>query len=319
MADFLDKSGLSYCGKEARDIMSKDVYSLDIRNLGITFLPNLKGKEKIHTGEISDLFQEYSCPFTPEGNAVLGEWYIEPTAIKVNVEACYDEFWNTWLVEQTEISLRGGVPATFADWYFAKFREKMKQEYQEIWWKGDTEVSSANTHYQYLKVIDGIEKQLEENSGVTKISGAVFTVDNILAQVEAAINSGLGLAADGGWSTENYKVFMNKNDVRLLKMALGKVCCPNSESIFSNYAKGPDGGAIIFGFEVIPTEQSRNTIIFANPKNLVLGFDVFDSHTEYRFIDLRETLGSNQFRVIAISNIAAALVWPETMVYSRVA
>ena len=71
------------------------------------------------------------------------------------------------------------------------------------------------------------------------------------------------------------------------------------------------------GMEVVPTEQSRNTIIVANPKNLVLGFDVFDSHSEYKLIDMRSTTGDNMMRVIAISNIAAALVFPETIVYSR--
>lgn len=317
MSNFLNVEGLTYCGREARDIMSQDVYSLDIRNYGITFLPNVKGKTKIHTGEISDLWQAYSCPFTAQGSATLGEWFIEETPIKINVEACYSDFWDTYLVESTEISLRGGIPAPFAEWYFAKFREKMKAEYQEIFWKGDTDYSGATK--QYLAVVDGVEKQLEDNSGVTKISGAAFTVDNVLAQVEAAINKDIELAAAGGYGFDTHKVFMNKYDVRLLQVALGKLCCGNSTSDrFSNYAKEGDK-IYVMGFEVVPTEQSRNTIIVANPKNLVLGFDVFDSHAEYKLIDMRDTTGDNMFRVLAISNIAVALVWPETIVYSRVA
>lgn len=314
-SNFLNVEGLTYCGKEARDIMSQDVYSLDIRNYGITFLPNVKGKTKIHTGEISDLWQEYSCPFTPQGSATLGEWFIEETPIKINLEACYSDFWDTYLVESTEISLRGGIPAPFAEWYFAKFREKMKAEYQEIFWKGDTEYTGSTK--AYLKVVDGVEKQLEEKG--EKIDGAAFTVDNILAQVEAAINKDIEIAAEGGYGFDSHKVFMNKYDVRLLQVALGKLCCGNSTNDrFSNYAKEGDK-IYVMGFEVVPTEQSRNTIIVANPKNLVLGFDVFDSHAEYKLIDMRDTTGDNMFRVLAISNIAVALVWPETIVYSRVA
>lgn len=315
MSNFLNVEGLTYCGREARDIMSQDVYSLDIRNYGITFLPNVKGKTKIHTGEISDLWQEYSCPFTPQGSATLGEWFIEETPIKINLEACYSDFWDTYLVESTEISLRGGIPAPFAEWYFAKFREKMKAEYQEIFWKGNTEYTGSTK--AYLKVVDGVEKQLEE-SGET-IDGAAFTVDNILAQVEAAINKDIEIAAEGSYGFDSHKVFMNKYDVRLLQVALGKLCCGNSTSDrFSNYAKEGDK-IYVMGFEVVPTEQSRNTIIVANPKNLVLGFDVFDSSAEYKLIDMRDTTGDNMFRVLAISNIAVALVWPETIVYSRVA
>ncbi len=312
MSNFINVSGITYAGKEYQDILSRDLYSLDIRNYGITLRDGVKGKQKIYTGEIGEIWQEYTCPFTPAGSASLAEAYIEPVAIKHNSENCYDTFWPTYLVEQTSISLNGGIPQTFGDWFFAKFREKMKREYESIFWQGDVDYSGATN--TYLKVTDGIEKKLHENSGVTKVSGTVFTVDNILAQVEATIQKGLELAAAGEFSTENFKVLMNYADVQLLKMALGKICCPNSQSIFSNYAMGPDGGVIIYGFEVIPTHMSRNKIIFGDPRNLVLGFDTFDSHLEWKLIDMRETTGDNMFRILAISNIAVGVVFPEGFV-----
>lgn len=52
-------------------------------------------------------------------------------------------------------------------------------------------------------------------------------------------------------------------------------------------------------------------------KNLVLGYDTFDSHIEYRVIDMKETTGDNEFRVIAISNIAVGIVLPELFVISK--
>ena len=317
MANFIDVENITYCGKEYQDILSRDLYSLDLRNYGVTLIDGVKGKTKIYSGEIGDVFQLYSCPFTPKGEASLAESYIEPVALKSNMENCYDTFWNTFLVDQTSISLNGGIPQTFADWFFAKYREKMQREYEEIFWKGDEDYSG--TSKVYLKATDGVEKQLEDNSGVTKINGAAFTVDNILAQVEAAINSGLAVAASAEVDTVNYKILMNVNDVRLLKMALGKLCCGNSTNDrFSNYAKEGDR-VFIYGFEVIPTMQSRNSIIFGDPRNLVLGFDTYDSHLSWKLIDMRETTGDNMFRIIAITNIAVGIVFPEGFVYSRVA
>lgn len=315
MANYIDLSNLTYCGKEYQEILSRDLYALDLRNAGVTYMDGVKGKVKLYTGEIGDVWQAYTCPFTPAGSASLAEAYMEPVAIKSNLENCYDTFWNTFLVSQTEISLRGGIPQTFGEWFFEKYRQKMSREYQEIFWQGDT--GRTATTKPYLKVIDGVEKKLNENSGVTKINGAAFTVDNILAQVEAAITAGINKAAEGEYVTDNFKVLMNYADVDLLKMALGKICCPNQESIFSNYAKGANGGVIIFGFEVIPTFQSRNTIIFGDPRNLVLGFDTFDSHLEWKLIDMRNTTGDNAFRVLAISNIAVGIVFPEGFIYSR--
>lgn len=313
MANFIDLSNITYCGKEAQEIFSRDIYSMDLRNAGVTFMDGVKGKMKIYTGEIGDAFQLYTCSWSPSGSASLAEAYIQPSAIKVNQENCYDTFWNTFLVEQTEISLRGGIPQTFGEWYFGKLREKMAREYQEIFWQGDT--GRTATTKTYLKAVDGVETQLAANSGVTTGATSAFTVDNILAQVEDAISSAMTLAAEGEYTTDNLKVLMNYADVQLLKMSLGKLCCPNNQSIFSNYAMGPDGGVVIFGIPVVSTMQSRNTIIVGDPRNLVLGYDTFDSHLSYKLIDMRDTTGDNMFRVLAISNIAVGIVFPESFVF----
>lgn len=310
--NFIDLSNLTYCGREAQEIFSKDIYDIDLRQYGITLMDGVKGKMKMYTGEIGDAWQLYTCPFTPQGSASLAEAYIEPAAIKVNQENCYDTFWNTFLVEQTEISLRGGIPQTFSEWYFGKLRQKMSKEYQEIFWAGDT--ARTATTKVYLKAVDGVEKKLSALPAANKIAVTNFTVDNVIAQVEAAIMKGIQVANTAEVDTEGYKVFMNHADVRVLEVALGKVCCPNKESIFSNYAR-ENGRIFILGYEVVPTMQSKNTIVFGPARNLVLGFDTFDSHIEYKLIDMRETTGDNMFRVLAISNIAVGIIMPELFVY----
>lgn len=315
MASFIDVSNVTYSGKEIQDIFSKDFYDIDLRGYGVTFLDGVKGKTKIYDGQIGDLWQPYTCAFDPKGSVVINESWIEPAEISISLEECYDKYWNTFLVDQTSISLNGGIPQTFADWFFAKLRQKMSAEYQEIFWKGDT--GYTGTSKAYLKVTDGVEAQLEANTGVTKITGSVFTVANVLSQVEAAISAAQAQAAAGDIPTDNYKVMMNYNDVRLLVQALGASCCPNNQSIFSNYAKGANGEVYIFGYEVVPTKQSRNTVIVGPIANLVLGFDTFDSHMEYKFIDMRNTTGDNAFRIRAISNLAAGIVFPELFVFSR--
>ena len=315
MSNFIDLSGLTYCGKDAQEIFSKDIYDIDLRQYGITFMDGVKGKMKIYTGEIGDAWQLYTCPFTPSGATSLAEAYIEPAAIKVNQENCYDVFWNTFLVEQTEISLRGGIPQTFGDWYFAKLRQKMAKEYQEIFWGGDT--GRTATTKTYLKAADGIEKQLEGNTGVTKVSGASFTVDNAIAQVEAIIMKGLEVAGDADVDTEGYKLFMNHQDARVLEVALGKQCsCNTTSNLFNNYAR-ENGRIYVMGYEVVPSLITKGKMIFGPSRNLVLGYDTFDSHLEYKIIDLRNSTGDNMFRVIAISNIAVGIIMPELFVLSE--
>lgn len=313
MANFINVSGLTYSGKEAQEIFSKDIYDIDLRQYGITFLDGVKGKVKLYNGEIGDAWQVYTCPFTPAGAASLAESFIEPAAIKVNQENCYDTFWNTFLVDQTEISLRGGVPQTFGDWYFGKLRQKMAKEYQEIFWQGD-KARTASTK-TYLKVTDGIEKKMAALKSDNKYTVTAFTVANIIEQVEAIILKGIDVANKAEVDTEGYKVFMNHADVRVLEIALGKLCCGNSmNDRFANYGR-ENGRIFVMGYEIVPSMIGKNKVVFGPARNLVLGYDTFDSHIEYKLIDMRETTGDNMFRVLAISNIAVGVIMPELFVY----
>ena len=313
MANFINVSGLTYAGKQAQEILSKDIYDIDLRQYGITFMDGVKGKVKLYNGEIGDAWQVYTCPFTPAGAASLAESFIEPAAIKVNQENCYDTFWNTFLVDQTEISLRGGIPQTFGEWYFGKLRQKMAKEYQEIFWQGD-KARTASTK-TYLKVTDGIEKKMAALPSGNKYTVSAFTVANIIEQVEAIILKGIDVANKAEVDTEGYKVFMNHADVRVLEIALGKLCCGNSmNDRFANYGR-ENGRIFVMGYEIVPSMIGKNKVVFGPARNLVLGYDTFDSHLEYKLIDMRETTGDNMFRVLAISNIAVGVIMPELFVY----
>lgn len=312
-SNFINVSGLTYCGAEAQEIFSKDIYDIDLRQYGITFMDGVKGKVKLYNGEIGDAWQVYTCPFTPAGAASLAESFIEPAAIKVNQENCYDTFWNTFLVDQTEISLRGGIPQTFGEWYFGKLRQKMAKEYQEIFWQGD-KARTASTK-TYLKVTDGIEKKMAALPSDNKYTVTAFTVSNIIEQVEAIILKGIDVANKAEVDTEGYKVFMNHADVRVLEIALGKLCCGNSmNDRFANYGR-ENGRIFVMGYEIVPAMIGKNKVVFGPARNLVLGYDTFDSHLEYKLIDMRETTGDNMFRVLAISNIAVGVIMPELFVY----
>lgn len=312
----IDVTGLTYCGKEFGEIFSRDMLSLDVRSLGITYMDNVKGKQKIYTGEISDLFQPYDCTFSPKGGVSLAESYIEPVALKAQLEACYDELWPTYLVEEMEISLKGGLPRTFEEFFFQKYRQKAAKEYMEILFQGDTDYTGQTK--SYLSVTDGVEKILTDATGATHITGAAITVDNVLAQVEAVIMAGMDAAAAGEYTTDGYKVLLNPADYNILKVALGKLCCGNSTSDrFSNYGKTADGGIQVYGYDVRPAYVKKNTIIFGNMAAIVLGYDSFDSNLEWDFIDMRKTLGTNSFRINALTNIAVAVVWPESFTISK--
>lgn len=189
----------------------------------------------------------------------------------------------------------------------------MAKEYQEIFWQGD-KARTASTK-TYLKVTDGIEKKMAALPSDNKYTVTAFTVANIIEQVEAIILKGIDVANKAEVDTEGYKVFMNHADVRVLEIALGKLCCGNSmNDRFANYGR-ENGRIFVMGYEIVPAMIGKNKVVFGPARNLVLGYDTFDSHLEYKLIDMRETTGDNMFRVLAISNIAVGVIMPELFVY----
>lgn len=306
MANFAELGNINYCGKEAQEIFVKDLYESDLKGYGIRYMSGVKGKTQLMSGEVGDLFQAYSCPFTPSGEVTLSEQWIEPSAIKVNLEECYDAFWNSFLVEQTEISLNGGITSTFYDWFFNNvLAKKLRKEYEEIFFNGEKGKGG------YLGLADGIVKKVNDAENSVKVSGATLTSANILGivgEVAEAIN---GLDAE----VENYKIFINYMDYRKLMTALGNES-PLTTAVWANFAK--EGNKVFaYGYEVVPCRIEKNTILASHPMNLVLGYDVENGDIQYKIVDMRESTLENMFRVGVVTNIAVGVVYPELCVIAK--
>lgn len=310
MANLIDVANLTYEGEYAKEIFVKNLYESKLKNYGITYMPGVKSKQQLVSGTVSDLFQAFTCPFSPSGEAELSEKWIEGVPMKVNLEQCYDAFWPTFMAAQTEVSLNGGIPQSFFEWFFNDVLIKeLGKEYEQIFWNGDKTSGATDT----LKIANGLVQQLNADGKVNKVTGAALTSDNIVAQIEAAALKAIEAAGDTDMT--DYKVFMNVNDVRLLNVALANEAILNTQ-VWANF--GRDGQTIYaYGFEVVPCMIAKNTIVIAPAKNLVLGYDIADSEITYKIIDMRQTTLDNTFRVGVITNIAIGYVYPELIVISK--
>lgn len=305
--NFVTFDDITYNGQMAEEIFVKNLYASDLKGYGIRYMGGVKGKKQIMSGDVSDLYQAYSCPFSPKGSANLEESWIEPIKIKVNLEECYDSFWDTFMSEQTEISLNGGIPQTFFDWFFNNVLiQKLKKEYEEIFWNADK--AYTGTTKEYLKLGDGIVKQLRTATSSTKVTGEALTVANILDKIGEVAAEVDELEND----VEGYKLFINYKDYRKMLTALGENS-PLTVAVWSNFVK--EGNKVYaYGMEIVPTLVDVNTIIASHPMNLILGYDVADSEISYKIVDMRQTTLDNTFRVGVIANIAMGIVYPSTTV-----
>lgn len=306
MANFAELGNINYCGKEAQEIFVKDLYESDLKGYGIRYMSGVKGKTQIMSGQVGDLFQAYSCPFTPSGEVTLSEQWIEPSAIKVNLEECYDAFWNSFLVEQTEISLNGGIPSTFYDWFFNNvLAKKLRKEYEEIFFNG------AKGKGGYLGLADGIVKKVNDAENSVKVTGATLTTANILGKIGEVAEAISNLDAE----VEDYKIFINYMDYRKLMTALGNES-PLTTAVWANFAKQGEK-VFAYGFEIVPCRIEKNTILASHPMNLILGYDVENGDIQYKIVDMRESTLENMFRVGVVTNIAVGVVYPELCVIAK--
>lgn len=307
ISNFVAPENIAYKGKEANEIMSKPVYESDLYGYGITYRPGVKGKEQLIVGEVNDLFQTYTCAFSPNGEVNLAEQWIEPFTMKINLQECYDKYWPSFMAEETRRAYVGetNIPRTFFQWFFDDMLVKeMKKEYEEIFWNGDKTKSGI------LALGDGVVKKVVESGKAKKVTGATLTVDNILAQVSA-----VAALADVNVDDADYKIYINKGQMKILKTALGNEKIRDNY-VWSNFTK--EGEKVYaYGFEVVPCRIAKDTILLAPNKNLILGYDLESDQTAFQILDLSQVTGDNEFRVIAMCNMAVGVVYPELMVISK--
>ena len=307
ITNFVSPENIAYKGKEANEIMSKPIYESDLYSYGVTYRPGVKGKEQLVVGEVSDLFQTYTCAFSPSGEVSLAEQWIEPFTMKINLQECYDKYWPSFMAEETRRAYVGetNIPRTFFQWFFDDMLVKeMKKEYEEIFWNGDKTKSGI------LALGDGVVKKIAESGKAKTVTGATLTVDNILAQVSA-----VAALADVNVDDADYKIYINKGQMKILKTALGNEKIRDNY-VWSNFTK--EGEKVYaYGFEVVPCRIAKDTILLAPNKNLILGYDLESDQTAFQILDLSQVTGDNEFRVIAMCNMAVGVVYPELMVLSK--
>lgn len=307
ITNFVSPENIAYKGKEANEIMSKPIYESDLYSYGVTYRPGVKGKEQLVVGEVSDLFQTYTCAFSPSGEVSLAEQWIEPFTMKINLQECYDKYWPSFMAEETRRAYVGetNIPRTFFQWFFDDMLVKeMKKEYEEIFWNGDKTKSGI------LALGDGVVKKVVESGKAKTVTGATLTVDNILAQVSA-----VAALADVNVDDADYKIYINKGQMKILKTALGNEKIRDNY-VWSNFTK--EGEKVYaYGFEVVPCRIAKDTILLAPSKNLVLGYDLESDQTSFQILDLSQVTGDNEFRVIAMCNMAVGIVYPELFVLSK--
>lgn len=257
----------NYAGKEAGAIIGKTFKEADTLRLGlVTLAPNVGYKLNLRRVRYTDGTTAYSCGFDPQGTITLSERVLEPVKLKNDFQVCKEDFRATW--SQETMGASASNPNAPADIMEAIQVEMLGQTAEDIdykIWQGD----ATNTDEW-----DGFLKLFLADAGVIDIDIDAVTEANVEAQLKLAL-AGIPIA-------------LRRKDVRVSV----------SPDVFQAYwfylvskgivnGLGGDEKTVRFGKYLLVENNGlpANTIVIAEPKNLILGTGLEADFNQISLVD----------------------------------
>jgi hypothetical protein len=257
----------NYAGKEAGAIIGKTFKEADTLRLGlVTLAPNVGYKLNLRRVRYTDGTTAYSCGFDPQGTITLSERVLEPVKLKNDFQVCNEDFRATW--SQETMGASASNPNAPADIMEAIQVEMLGQTAEDIdykIWQGD----ATNTDEW-----DGFLKLFLADAAVIDIDIDAVTEANVEAQLKLAL-AGIPIA-------------LRRKDVRVSV----------SPDVFQAYwfylvskgivnGLGGDEKTVRFGKYLLVENNGlpANTIVIAEPKNLILGTGLEADFNQISLVD----------------------------------
>jgi hypothetical protein len=259
----------NYAGKVAGAIIGASFREADaIRSGAITLLTNVNYKTNLRRIRYTDGTVNYACGFTPAGAIVLNERVLEPKKLMNPLRVCKEDFRQTWSEDSMGASAwNDNAPADIMEAITAEVLADTAARTDSLIWTGDNSEDGEFGGFIPLFEADGA---VIKPAGI----GAAITEANVeteLKKVLAAI-----------------PVALRRKDVRVNV----------SPDVFQAYwfylvSKGiaNDGSGqpkeVRFGKYILLEQNGLpdNTIVVAEPKNLVAGTGLLADHNELKLVD----------------------------------
>ena len=291
----------NYAGREAGVIIGKAFKEATAISSGaITVNQNVNFKLNLRLIQVTGGRREYTCGFVPAGSIVLSEKVLEPKKFKDDFEVCLEDFRNQWNDgDLGESAWNDGDMKPIMD---AILAEKLAQEAEEldrIIWNGN----DANADE-----FDGFLRLFDFDANIIRVAGTTVTAANVEAEINKAI-----AAIPVAMRSKNLKVNVSSNVMQAYGFLL------ISRGIFNGL--GGDANTMAKYGKWSLVEQyglPDNTIVIAEPKNLILATGSSADFNEIRLVNTNETLLDGMVRGSMVYNAAVGyynadeIVWYTT-------
>jgi len=278
----------SYAGEFAGKYLGAALLSASTLDSGaITILPNIKYKAAMKVGTFSNLVRSADCDFdSTTSGLTLTEKVLTPTELQVNLQICKKELHADWEAAQMGFSAFDELPPLFSDYVISRVAAEVANATETSIWQG----AAGEGNF------DGFDALLTADGGAD-VPEAAVTSANVIEE--------LGKIVDAAPSTilgkEDLTLYVSNNIARAYIRALGGFAATIGGAGVDN--KGTtwyNGGELSFeGINIFVAKGlANNKAVLAQKSNLFFGTGLLDDRNEVRVIDMSDTDGSQNVRVV---------------------
>ena len=283
----------TYAGEFSGKYIAAALLSADTLDKGnVTIMPNVKFKSVIKKASTDDIVKDATCDFqTGQGTLTLTEKILQPEEFQVNLDTCKKDLHDDWEAAQMGYSAFDNLPSNFSDFVLAHVASKVADRTEKNIWSGDTGTSGQFDGFATLLAAD------TDLPAGQDIVGTAVTAANVVAELGDVVDA----IPTAVYGSEDLAIYAASNVVRAYTRALGGFQSGGQGAAgYENKGNNQSLGSLFFdGIPVIPCRGAADDMIIAAEKsNLFFGTGILSDLNEVRVIDMAETDGSQNVRVV---------------------
>ena len=283
----------TYAGEFSGKYIAAALLSADTLDKGnVTIMPNVKFKSVIKKASTDDIVKDATCDFqTGQGTLTLTEKILQPEEFQVNLDICRKTLHQDWEASQMGYSAFDNLPSNFSDFVLAHVAAKVADRTEKNIWSGSTATSGQFDGFATLLAAD------TDLPAGQDIVGTAVTAANVVAELGDVVDA----IPTAVYGSEDLAIYAASNVVRAYTRALGGFQSGGQGAAgYENKGNNQSLGSLFFdGIPVIPCRGAADDMIIAAEKsNLFFGTSLVSDLSEVAVIDMSQTDGSQNIRVV---------------------
>ena len=268
----------------------------------VSILPNIKSTYKLNRLEDTTVLQEADCTFSDSGTTTLSSNTLTVCDYKINRELCKKDFLGTWMETQMRAGSAGDqVPPSFTDYLMSNISARVGQTIEQKIWTGDTSASPADLCDGFFVKMLADATVVDQASTTLSATVIVAELTKVYNKIPATVINSPKMRIFMGDAAYGYYLLANLS----LGVGAGFGVQSAVASTFANIQI------------VVCPGMSANKIVAAEYDNLVVGTDLLSDFSDLRIIDMEETSGAANIRIVGGLKFGVAYrVGAEIVLYS---